>query len=217
MSNDDTAPMEVSRRSRWCNPGAWLTALGLVLLASTIWVPFQSAERTARVERRADQIAALLLEATSRASDANVGERWDPATAEIVLAYFHALAMRDGAFVNDLEVLDQAMPDSLLTLQNKHYAFQIAVSPPDPKDTPSADAEPAYEVTAWPLSAVGPGRSVFFYPENAPRAYTRNLAKGYTGLDDRRITPGRGHRRLAQTLELRISYRGLDDERWIVF
>jgi len=125
--------------------------------------------------------------------------------------------MRDGAFVNDLEVLDQALPDSLLTLQNKHYAFQIAVSPPDPKDTPSADAEPAYEVTAWPLSAVGPGRSVFFYPENAPRAYTRNLAKGYTGLDDRRITPGCGHRRLAQTLELRVSYRGLDDERWIVF
>jgi len=217
MSNDDTAPMEVSRRSRWCNPGAWLTALGLVLLASTVWVPFQSAERTARVERRADQIAALLLEATSRASDANVGTYWDPATAEIVLAYFHALAMRDGAFVNDLEVLDQPLPNSLLTLQNKHYAFQIAVSPPDTRETPSADAEPAYEVTAWPLSAVGPGRSVFFYPENAPRAYTRNLAKGYSGLGDRRIAPGRGHRRPAQTLELRASYRGLDDERWIVY
>jgi hypothetical protein len=58
---------------------------------------------------------------------------------------------------------------------------------------------------------------VFFYPENAPRAYTRNLAKAYSGLDDRRITPGGGHRRPAQTLELRASYRGLDDERWIVF
>ena len=204
--------MEVSRRSRWCNPGAWFTALGLVLLASTVWVPFQSAERTARVERRADQIAALLLEATRRASGV-----WDPATAEIVLAYFHALACRDRAFVNDLEVLDQPLPDSVVTLQNKHYAFQIAVSPPDQKEVPSADAEPAYEVTAWPLSTVGPGHSVYFYPENAPRAYTRNLAKGYTGLDDRRITPGRGHRRPAQTLELRVSYRGLDDERWIVY
>jgi hypothetical protein len=212
MIADDTAPMEVSRRSRWCNPGAWFTALGLVLLASTVWVPFQSAERTARVERRADQIADLLLEATSRASGV-----WDRDTTEIVLAYFHALALRDGAFVNDLEELHQALPNSLLTLQNKHYAFQIAVSPPDPKETASADAEPAYEVTAWPLSAVGPGHSVFFYPENAPRAYTRNLAKSYSGLDDRRITPGRGHRRPAQTLELRSSYRGLDDERWIVF
>ena len=209
--------MEVSRRSRWSNPGAWFTGLGLVLLASTIWVPFQSAERTARVERRADQIAALLLEATKRGGHAGPRAGWEPATVEIVLGYFHALAQRDGAFVNDLEVLDQPLPDSLLTLQNKHYAFQIAVSPPDPRETPSPDAEPAYEVTAWPLSAVGPGRSVFFYPENAPRAYTRNLAKGYSGLGDRRITPGRGHRRPAQTLELRASYRGLDDERWIVF
>jgi hypothetical protein len=214
---DDTAPMEVSRRSRWCNPGAWFTALGLVLLASTVWVPFQAAERTARVERRADQIAALLLEATARASGATLRAQWDPATVEIVLAYFHALALREGAFVNDLERLDQPLPDSLLTLQNKHYAFQIAVSPPAAKETPSEDAEPAYEVTAWPLSPVSPGHCVFFYPENAPRAYTRNLAKGYTGLGDQRITPGRGHRRPAQTLELRVSYRGLDDERWIFF
>ena len=188
-----------------------------MLLASTVWVPFQSAERTARVERRADQIAALLLEATARASGVPVRGGWDAATVEIVLAFFHALALRDNAFVNDLEVVDPPLPDSLLTLQNKHYVFQIAVSPPDPKETPSADAEPACEVTAWPLSTVGPGHSVFFYPENAPRAYTRNLAKGYTGLGDRRITPGRGHRRPAQTLELRNSYRGLDDERWIMY
>ena len=204
--------MQEWRQSRWRNPAAWFTLIGLLLLAVSIWVPFQTAARTARTEQRADQIATLLLEVVR-----DFGGELDAATVEIMLARFHRLARRDGVYVTDLELVEPPLPDTVLLLQNKHYAFQVAVSPPDPRATVGAGALPALEVVAWPLTAVGPGHSVFFHPDNAPRAYTRNLAAGYAGLLQRRPTPGKGHRRSTQTMETAGSYRGFDDERWILY
>ena len=52
------------RRNRWANPAAYYVFGGLLLLAFTLWVPWLSASRTARAERRADAIAEALLEAS---------------------------------------------------------------------------------------------------------------------------------------------------------
>ena len=71
-------------------------------------------------------------------------------------------------------------------------------------------------MTAWPLSSVGPGHCAFFYPENAERAYTRNLRSEYAGLD-RRPAPGRSHRRPGATSRRFDTYTSDDDERWIYF
>lgn len=204
--------MQEWRPSRLGNPATWYTIVGVIMLGVSIWVPFLTAERTARVEQRAEQIAARLIEAVQ-----SLPYGLDDTALEVALARFYALAARDGVFINDLEVLEPALPATLLTLQNKHYAFHLAISPPDPAAIVGSDAQPDYEVVAWPLSSVGPGHCVFFCPDNAARAYTRNLSAGYAGLGAHRPSPGRCHRRPAQGLQSMTSYRAIDDERWILY
>lgn len=203
--------MQNWRRRGIGTPAGWYTLLGAVLLGISIWVPFGTAERTARVEHRADQITGLLLEASRPLVGAI-----DPAAAPLLMARFHALSLRDGVYVSDLERVEPPLPGTLLTLRNKHYAFHLAASPPEANALVGRDTEPAYEALAWPLSAVGPGHSAFLYCDDAPRAYTRNLSAGYVGLEGRRPRPGRSHRR-SSGVDNEHFYRSFDDERWIVF
>lgn len=204
--------MQNWRRRGVGTPAGWYTLLGLVLLGASIWVPFLTAERTARVEQRADRIAGLLLEAVlPMPAPAVAGD------LEHVLARFHRLAARDHVHVNDLERIEPPLADTLLTLRNKHYAFHLAVSPPEPNATVGPGTEPAYEAMAWPLDAVGPGHSAFLHCDDAPRAYTRNLGAGYFGLGSDRPRPGLSHRRPSSALDALHYYRSFDDERWITF
>jgi hypothetical protein len=202
--------MQNWRRRGIGTPAGWYTAVGVAMLAGSIWVPFLTAERTARVEQRADAIAGLLLAATS-----DLAGPLDAAAAEVVLARFDCLALRDGVHINDLELMTPTLPDTLLTLRNKHYAFHLAVSPPEPTAIVGRGTEPAYEVAAWPMAAVGPGHSAFLYCDDAPPAYTRNLSAGYVGLGSRRPQPGRSHRR-STAVGAESFYRSFDDERWIL-
>jgi hypothetical protein len=75
----------------------------------------------------------------------------------------------------------------------------------------------AYECLAWPLSEVGPGHGVFFHPDDAPRAYTRNLTAGYWGLGTHRPLPGQCHRLVGEVSSGRGYYRSAGDERWILY
>lgn len=181
------------------------------MLAASVWVPFLTAERTARVEGRADRIAGLLLDAL-RGFPSAIG----PDDLPVVMARFHALALRDAVHVTDLEVLPTPLPQTLLLLRNKHYLFYLAESVPDAQAIPSRDAIPNYEVLAWPLTGLGPGHSAFFHADNAPRAYTRNLTAGYEGTA-KPPTPATSHRRSGTSFEVARTYRNGDDERWIVF
>jgi hypothetical protein len=200
--------MLAARRRAYRNPANSYLVLGLLLLAGSLYVPYLTASRTARVEGRAEAIADRLREAV-----AMVPRELDAVDAATVLARFRALAERDQVPTGDLDELVPPLPGTLLTLRNKHYCFHLAISPPDPKEPVGRDTEPAYEVMAWPRSALGPGHSVFFHAQNSIPAYTRNLAKGYAEERGRRPAPG-----CAQRLELgdrTTSYRGVDDERWI--
>lgn len=200
--------------SRWAgltNPATWYLTVGLVLLIGSIWTPFATARRTTRVEGRGDAIARTLLRATAGFSEALAGDDVD-----VVLARFHALAERDRVYTADLEVIEPPWSGTLLCLANKHYLFQLAESPPSPEDPYTGDALPSYEVMAWPRRGIGPAHSVFFHPDNALPAYTRNLAQGYEGDGSRRPVPGCAHRRQA-LYEWTTSYYGQDDERWIAF
>ncbi|MCA8975933.1 MAG: hypothetical protein KDC98_14520, partial [Planctomycetes bacterium] len=209
MVEHHTATMLEARCSGLRNPSTWYLGLGLGLLVLSLWVPYLTASRTTRHEARAHSIAQALLEAIP-----NHGDRLEPVDFEIVLARFFALASRDDVFVNDLEIVTPPLPNTVMTLRNKHYLFHLAESPPDPRESPSRDALPAYEVMAWPRRTIGPAHSVFFVPENAMPSYTRNLAQGYAGAGDDRPAPGCAQRRQA-LYEWTTSYYGVDDERWI--
>lgn len=204
--------MQNWRRTHFGNPATWFLLLGVAMLGATLWVPWFTAERTARIERRADAIAELLL-AAARDFDGAI----DEADAQIVHARFLRLALRDQLHTADLEVHEPPLPGTVLTMVNKHYGFHLAVSPLEANVIAGRGTQPAREVMAWPLTSTGPGHCAFFHPDDAPRAYSRNLAAGYAGLGSRRPIPGRSHRRPHGLAEVTSYYRSFDDERWILY
>ncbi|MFY9343285.1 MAG: hypothetical protein WAT39_12385 [Planctomycetota bacterium] len=195
----------------WRNPATWYGLFGVVLLALTLWTPWATAARTTRVEERAQQLAVACAECLASLAPGN-----DAAAREHFLARWQALAAARGAFVGDLEPGAEPAQPSVLLFANKHYAFQVAPSPPPVREPGGPGTLPPLEVIAWPLAAVGPGHCVFFVPSNAPRAYSRNLTAGYAGWH-RAPPPGCGHRRAGSANESNLAYRGEDDERWVPF
>lgn len=204
--------MQKWRRSRLGNPATWFLLLGTTMLGVTLWVPWFTAERTARIERRADDIAAHLL-AACRDHDGPL----DAAGVMITYGRFVRLCLRDGVHLADLEVREPTLPGTLLLLENKHYAFHLAESPLPANEIAGRDTIRSLEVMAWPLSRTGPGHCAFFHPEDAPRAYSRNLTKSYAGFGKNRPEPGRSHRRPHGMHEVTSYYRSFDDERWILY
>lgn len=200
--------MQQRLRSGALNPANWYLTLGLGLLGASLWLPWWTAQRTARIERRADQICQLLLEA---ASDLLVPI--DDTTVEFVFARLQAGTEAEGVQVADLE-RQEPLPGALLTLRNKHFLFGLFPAEPEPNQRIGAGSVPALEVYAWPASRLGPGHSAFFAAEDAPRAFTRNLARDYHGA---KVAPARSSgQRPVRGQDLGGSYRGLDDERWLL-
>jgi len=200
------------RRNRWANPAAYYVFGGLLLLAFSLWFPWLSASRTARVEQRANAIAEALLDATM-----GFTPPYDAAQTSAIAARCFALAASRGEYVKDLELVEPAGGDQWLCLQNRHYLFQLASSPPDVDQRPGKLTAPAVEVTAWPRDSIGPGHCAFFHPENATRAFTRNLRASYAGLEGDRPTPGAAHRRPGLGSRRLTPYPGRDNERWLIF
>lgn len=204
--------MRGSVRGGWLDPATWYLLAGVALIGVSLWLPWFTAARTARVELRADRLAELLLRACAGLPAPPEGPDVDH-----VLARFFALAGADGVFFTDVERVDAPAAEILLALANKHYALQLTTSPVDPTAIVGRDTVPALEVTAWPLGIAGPGHSVYCYAEGAPRAYTRNLTNGFVGWKGRRPPPGAGQRRIGSTFDTPSSYRSASDERWILY
>lgn len=205
--------MKEWRRSRFGNPATWLTVLGSSVLAFALAVPWFSASRTTRVENRADQVASALLDACS-----GFVPPLSEAQTQCLLARFFQVAACRGVRVQEVERVLPSPDGVLLCLTNKHYAFQVSESPIEATARASKDAVASLEVTAWPLSRVGPGHCVFFYPQDACRTYSRNLRRGYAGLDEEdRPAPGAAHRRPGLGSVRRSDYPGNDSERWLIY
>ena len=205
--------MNVGRRARWHNPVAWYSALGACLLLFSLYIPWLSASRTTRIETRAADLAEALL-----AAAVGFAPPFTEADCRAVLARLFLTADSHGIYTRDLERVEPPPPGAILCLRNKHYAFQLTESPPDPSQRVGRGTVPALEVTAWPLRAVGPGHCAFFVPENAARAYTRNLRRGYAGFGEgQRPLPGAAHRRLGLGGRRPSQYPGNDDERWLLY
>lgn len=204
--------MSGSFRKPWITPAGVYVALGLVLLGFSLAVPWLSASRTTRVEARANGIAEALLDACE-----GFTTPLDAAAVCAIEARCFALAESRGQRVKDLTRVQETPDGVLLCLQNKHYAFQLSESPYAVDQRPGKDTAPALEVSAWPRSGLGPGHCTFFYPENAARAYTRNLRASYAGLGEDRPVPGHAHRRPGLGSRRLTPYPGRDNERWLLF
>jgi hypothetical protein len=197
------------------NPAYYYGLLGAAVLLLTFWLPVASAGRTARVEERADVLASLLLEAAVCMHTCDFA---DPATGDYLFGQMQLLG-RGQVFLEDLEPLRDEWVDAF-TFANKHYVVQVRPAPRAEVELTSAASEDLgswpLEVLAWPRSDAGPGHAVFFYPEDAPAAFTRNLQFGYYGdaSDQRRPPPGLSHRR--PDAKRRWDYRDFADNRWLV-
>lgn len=200
------------RSTRFRNPAAWLTVFGVALMAFSMFVPWLTATRTARIENRADETAAVLLDAS-----AGFEPPLDGVDRACVLARFYRLATARGVRVKDIELLPDDRPEALLTVRNKHYVFRLASQPPRPAERPTPESVAALEVFAWPLQQLGPAHAAFYYPENAARAFTRNLRSGYFGTDAKAPAPAAGHRRPGTDRRRQAVYVGRDDERWYLY
>lgn len=201
------------RRSPFGNPAAWYTSIGILLLAFSLWIPWLSASRTARVETRGDELASALLDATL-----GMPLPLDEADLQVVMARFFVTAASRGVRTKGVVLVEPPPDGALLCLSNKHYYFQLSEAPPDATSRPGKGTAASLEVVAWPISTLSAGHCVYFYPQDAARAYSRNLRRGYRGLeDDYRPLPGGAHRRPGGNTPRKSQYPGVDDERWIVY
>ena len=194
------------------SPLTWYVLLGLTLLVGTFTLIFYTAGRSARAETRGDQLAALLLHEARQIAPIDWDATWQ---RELLSARLIAAAISSAVFVEDLE-LREGHEDASIAFFNKHYCIEVRPSPRTEPDTEPDDADPALEVVAWPRSTVGPATSVFFHPEDAESAYSRNLQAGYVDNQvDKHPAPGFPHRRNDGHLGA-WDYRGYDDERWLL-
>jgi len=201
------------RRTPFGNPAAWYITIGILLLGFSLWIPWLSASRTARAETRGDRLASALLEATEGFS-----LPLDEADLQVVMARFFLTAASQGVRTKEVQRAEPAPPGALLCLTNKHYCFQLSEAPPSATARPGKDTTASLEVVAWPLSATSAGHCVYFYPQDAARAYSRNLRRGYRGLEDNyRPLPGGCYRRPGGNTPRGTQYPGVDDERWILY
>jgi hypothetical protein len=198
--------------SRGWNAGNLLVGLGLVALGFLLTTPYAGAARTARVELRAAETMLALRDIIRAAAQLDLG----PAGATALLPALHARLAH-------LEHPPGTYPEAVagepgaLRFASKHYCFQVAPTPlPEYQSAESQPATQAFEVHAWPMSAIGPGHAAFFCATDAEPAFTRNLDAGYVGFEQPPI-PGRTRTRGDPPVEPDQDwYRGRDDERWIL-
>lgn len=189
----------------------WATGAGALLFLSMALILY-TARRSARAEGRADVLARILLEQATRLTPIDWNSEWQRAHLE---ARLFAAAAAERASVTEL--VERAQDDSPgFCFENKHYAFVVRPSPRLETDLPEDVGDLALECLAWPRAVVGPAKSVFFHPEDADRAYSRNLHSDYS--DDSaaaRPKPGFLHRR-QDAARRSWNYRAWDDERFLV-
>ncbi len=200
-------------RNRNFNLGNVLVVLVLVALGVSFWVPYGTAARTARVEGRAGEIAALLLEESSAMQPLDLDDQHQRSVLQSrTLRACRALGIRGSSFV-DPQVPQEGLGWPAFLFLGRHYAYQVTLTPQDQLQ----GAELAQvEVYAWPRTPISPAHTVFFFSETSEPAFTRNLAAGYAG-PDRAPIPGRGRRRSDDPDDRPDWYRGYDRERWLRF
>ena len=188
---------------RTWNTGNLLVLIGFLALLTTFVWPYVTANRVARVESWAESIAGQLLNAAIEDPELDLEAT---GAAERLLG-----TLEDSHERNRLRPRppEDSSAAAGAYFEGKHYAYAILRPPVDP----NADPLRPVEVYAWPLSNLGPGRTAFFFSEDATAAYTHNLHTRYRGWE-RVPQPGSGRAPDPEDL-LSGAYRARDGERWM--
>ncbi len=194
------------------SPMTWWVLCGLFALGGTLGLILMTARRSARAESRGDELARLLLQEASTMAPLDWTSEWQRAHLEARLV---AAAVSSGLLLNEFG--ERAADDSPgFGFTNKHYAVVLRPSPRLELDVPEDEGDLPLEAVAFPRESVGPAKSIFFHPEDADRAYSRNLQSDYTDdAAERRPPPGTFHRR-PDGKRRAWDYRAFDDERFLV-
>ena len=194
------------------SPMTYWVALGLFALGATSGLILMTARRSARAEARGDELARLLLQEAGPMAPIDWTSEWQRAHLEARLV---ASALSSGLLLN--EFAERTADDTPgISFTNKHYAIVLRPSPHVEVDVAEDEGDLPLEAVAFPREAVGPAKSIFFHPEDADRAYSRNLQSDYTDdAADRRPPPGMFHRR-PDGKRRAWDYRAFDDERFLV-
>lgn len=186
-----------------------LLVLGLVGLIAAVALPGFQGRRAARIEDRADAAARVLLKLAYARTPLDLEDESLHAELEDALQAACRELGHPPAKVPTL-VADQDEP----TFETEHYFYRVTRRPEEPGAVVQGDipTRQPIEVYAWPRTLYPPGRTIFFYPEVGPPAFTRNLFGRRQGLD-RAPIPGSGERR--NNYDRRGGYRSADDERWL--
>ena len=198
-------------RNRNFNLGNLLVLLSVVGLGVSFWVPYGTAERTARVEGRAGDIAKVILATASAMQPIDLQ---DPFTRAVLQARVVKACDAWGLPASNFLQGDQPIEPfdwPSLVFRGRHYCFQVTVTP---ADRSAGAAVPPVEVYAWPNNPVGPGHTVFFFPETGEPAFSRNLVANYAAFT-RAPRPGAGRHRPLNRESRPEAYRGYDEERWL--
>lgn len=217
---------------RSVNLGNVLLLVGVGVLGFSIWLPYLSAERTYRLEDRADRYCAKLCEIVRSMPRLNFQ---DPELHEQILSRLQS---------NRLTPVKPpaALAGKAFFFESKHYLFMVTHTPPERLSEPieprtvvpmspcpgsewrwpwrfERDSQPLpFEIYAWPASITSPARTAFFYPSDTTPKFCHNLDPTYLGLESfpqpgnarRKLDAGRG-----RTGVLR-AYRGFDGARWLL-
>lgn len=208
--------MSARSLARAFNPGNVLVLVGIAALVLGLRLPYAMAKRVARVESRAARLGELLLSIARERPTLDLGD--SEAFKELAETFARRWLQRGvprSTAPRPLRVHEHGF-----IFEGKHYLFLLTRTPREVAGAAPGDPLP-FEVYAWPRSATSPGEEVFFFPGDASAdvpgaARTRNLHRGYTGLEHAPF-PGAGRPRT--TLYRKRGhdwYRGRDDERWIL-
>lgn len=211
--------MSARSLARTFNVGNVLVLVGIAALVVSLRLPYAMANRVARVESRAAELGRLLL---SIALERPTLDLADPKSFQDVAATFAErwLGRRQPRSTAPRPV---RVGEHGLLFEGKHYLFLLTRTPREIAGV-GPNEPPPFEVYAWPRSTTSAGEEVFFFPGDTQgsktpasrAARTRNLHRGYSGLE-RAPFPGAGRPRTSLYKKRGQDwYRGRDDERWIL-
>ena len=207
-------PVGKRRRHHNFNLANWLVGLGLLALVISFAIPYILAERTARLEQRAEEVAAVVLDAAVDLQPLDLTDPFDRALLEAwIVARLEVLGIKEDSFT----LAPPLVLDDVLVFRGKHYEYLVTPGP-QPMDDSERVAHNRgerilpFEVYAYPARSVSPAQTAFFFSEIDSSAFTRNLQNNYKG-DGRRPRRGNGVPRVDPGIQ--GFYRGRDDERWL--
>ena len=208
------------------NSGNILVLIGLGGLGFGVWLPYGTADRVYRIEKRVSLYVGEFVKALEQRESVDWSD--DDARDEFLAEVNASSGLVDPE--SSLHLRVTPTPPHLnqcFIFSGKHYYYLVANtpqkilgqektierpgSPPVKVNDPSLAKSAPFEVYAWPKDLEQDGRTVFFAATDGSPAFNRNLDGIYVGLD-RTPTPGAAR---IDKQDYEDAYHGIDRQRWL--